>query len=182
MEKKINQNFNQGLKEVTGELSENLYFRLLLAGVHDIDILRAAFGEPEKVSYSDIWDDGNMLMAELDYGNHVKAIFEVGYTNQKWFDEELTAYGLDQTITVKFPHPYIRNCPTIIKIIENKDGRIEEREVSVAFDEAFRNELLHFYQCVIENKQPETNIEEGKKDIRLLNDIFQCYARRINKC
>lgn len=156
--------------------------RLLLAGVHDIDILRAAFGEPEKVSYSDIWDDGNMLMAELDYGNHVKAIFEVGYTNQKWFDEELTAYGLDQTITVKFPHPYIRNCPTIIKIIENKDGRIEEREVSVAFDEAFRNELLHFYQCVIENKQPETNIEEGKKDIRLLNDIFQCYARRINKC
>lgn len=182
VKEKINQNFNNGLKEVTGELSENLYFRLLLAGVHDIDILRAAFGEPEKVSYSDIWDDGNMLMAELDYGNHVKAIFEVGYTNQKWFDEELTAYGLDQTITVKFPHPYIRNCPTIIKIIENKDGRIEEREVSVAFDEAFRNELLHFYQCVIENKQPETNIEEGKKDIRLLNDIFQCYARRINKC
>lgn len=134
VKEKINQNFNQGLKEVTGELSENLYFRLLLAGVHDIDILRAAFGEPEKVSYSDIWDDGNMLMAELDYGNHVKAIFEVGYTNQKWFDEELTAYGLDQTITVKFPHPYIRNCPTIIKIIENKDGRIEEREVSVAFD------------------------------------------------
>ena len=182
VKEKINQNFNQGLKEVTGELSENLYFRLLLAGVHDIDILRAAFGEPEKVSYSDIWDDGNMLMAEFDYGNHVKAIFEVGYTNQKWFDEELTAYGLDQTITVKFPHPYIRNCPTIIKIIENKDGRIEEREVSVAFDEAFRNELLNFYQCVIENKQPETNIEEGKKDIRLLNDIFQCYARRINKC
>lgn len=74
MKEKINQNFNQGLKEVTGELSENLYFRLLLAGVHDIDILRAAFGEPEKVSYSDIWDDGNMLMAELDYGNHVSLI------------------------------------------------------------------------------------------------------------
>ena len=49
VKEKINQNFNQGLKEVTGELSENLYFRLLLAGVHDIDILRAAFGEPEKV-------------------------------------------------------------------------------------------------------------------------------------
>ena len=52
VKEKINQNFNQGLKEVTGELSENLYFRLLLAGVHDIDILRAAFGEPEKVSYA----------------------------------------------------------------------------------------------------------------------------------
>jgi len=49
----------------------------------------------------------------------------------------------------------------------------------VSFDEAFRNELLHFYECVKENKIPDTNIEEGKKDMQLLNDIFQCYARRI---
>ncbi|MRM88129.1 gfo/Idh/MocA family oxidoreductase [Faecalicatena contorta] len=175
----INQNFYSNLKKVTGNLSEDLYFRLLLAGVHDIDILRSAFGEPAGISYCDIWDSGNMLIAELDYGEQVKAILEVGYTNQKWFDEELTAYGLDQTITVKFPHPYIRNCPTLIKITENQDGRIEEREITVSFDEAFRNELLHFYECVVENKTPDTNIEEGKKDMQLLNDIFQCYARRI---
>ena len=175
----INQNFYSNLKKVTGNLSEDLYFRLLRAGVHEIDILRSAFGEPAGISYCDIWDSGNMLIAELDYGEQVKAILEVGYTNQKWFDEELTAYGLDQTITVKFPHPYIRNCPTLIKITENQDGRIEEREITVSFDEAFRNELLHFYECVVENKTPDTNIEEGKKDMQLLNDIFQCYARRI---
>ena len=96
----------EGVKLLNYEADKN-YNRLVVTVI----------GEPEKVSYSDIWDDGNMLMAELDYGNHVKAIFEVGYTNQKWYDEELTAYGLDQTITVKFPHPYIRNCPTIIKIM-----------------------------------------------------------------
>ena len=128
VKEKINQNFNQGLKEVTGELSENLYFRLLLAGVHDIDILRAAFGEPEKVSYSDIWDDGNMLMAELDYGNHVKAIFEVGYTNQKWFDEELTAYGLDQTITVKFPHPYIEIVRQLLRFLRIKMEELKKEK------------------------------------------------------
>ncbi len=179
IKEEMNRTFYSNLKKVTGPLSEELYFRLLLAGVHDIDILRAAFGEPEQVSYCDIWDNGNMLLAELDYGDQVKAVLEVGYTDQKWFDEELTAYGLEQTITVKFPHPYIKNCPTLIRITENQDGRIEEKEISVSFDEAFRNELLHFYECVKENKIPDTNIEEGKKDMQLLNDIFQCYARRI---
>ena len=181
IKEELNQKFHTGMKEVTGELPEHLYFRLLLAGVHDIDIMRAAFGEPKAVTYCDIWDDGNMLLAELDYGEQVKAVFEVGYTGQKWFEEELIAYGMEQTITVKFPHPYIRNCPTLVKITENKDGRVEEKEVSVAYDEAFRNELLHFYECVVEKKEPETNVAEGKKDIQLLTDIFQCYARRKQK-
>ena len=122
-----------------------------------------------------------MLMAELDYGKQVKAILEVGYTNQKWFDEELTAYGIDQTITVKFPHPYIRNCPTLIRITENNNGMIVDKEIKVSYDEAFRNELRHFYECVIEEKVPETSISEGKKDMQLLNDIFQCYVRS-KKC
>lgn len=175
--------FENGMKEVTGVLPVDLYYRLLLAGVHDIDIMRAAFGEPEGVAYCDIWDDGNMLMAELDYGNKVKAIVEIGFTNQKWFDEELTAYGLNQTITVKFPHPYIRNCPTLIRVIENDNGKISEKEISVSYDEAFRNELLHFHACITEKKVPETHIGEGKRDIELLSQIFECYARRVsNEC
>lgn len=181
VKEELNQAFEHELQKVTGDMSSDLYYRLLLAGVHDIDIMRAAFGEPQKVNYCDIWDDGNMLMAELDYGKQVKAILEVGYTNQKWFDEELTAYGIDQTITVKFPHPYIRNCPTLIRITENNNGMIVDKEIKVSYDEAFRNELRHFYECVIEEKVPETSISEGKKDMQLLNDIFQCYVRS-KKC
>lgn len=171
--------FREGLREVTAPFPESYYFHLLMAGVHDIHIMRAAFGEPLGVKYCDIWDDGNLLMAELDYEESVKALVEVGYTEQKWFEEELIAYGLDKTVTVKFPHPYLKNCPTLVEIREIEDGAIVEKTIRSSFDEAFRIQLKHFYACVTENSEPLTNVEEGRKDIELLTQIFQTYARRV---
>lgn len=178
VKQKIQSEFDAGMKVVTGNLSAHLYFRLLMAGVHDIDIMRAAFGEPKGVQYCDIWDEGNLAVAILDYGDSVKAVVEVGYTDQKWFEEELVAFGTEQTIAVKFPHPYLKNCPTIVEVTENDNGAIVKKEISASFEESFRSELLHFYHCLTTRSEPETPVEEGWKDITLLSEIFKSYAGR----
>ena len=42
----LEHSFQEGMRQVTKDMPVQLYYRLLLAGVHDVDIMRAAFGEP----------------------------------------------------------------------------------------------------------------------------------------
>ncbi len=170
----------ESLRKVTGSIDPSYFSHFLMAGIHDVEIMRSAFGEPRGVDYCDIWDGGKMALAILDYGDNVRATFEIGQTDQKWYEEELVAFGRGQTIRVKFPHPYVKNQPTVVEIIENKDGMVQERRVEASFEEAFRAELKHFYICVTERKEPITNINEGIRDVQLMTKMFQCYARRVN--
>jgi len=43
--------------------------------------------------------------------------------------------------------------------------------VNVSFAEAFKEELLHFHECVTTDREPLTNGEDGKEDIAFLQKI-----------
>ena len=148
IKKEMRMALERNLKTVTGDLPPKLYTHLLMAGIHDVDIMRGAFGEPEAVLHCDIWDDGKMAIAYLDYGENIRASLEVGLSDQKWYEEELTAYGVDQTIRITFSHPYLKNQSAVVEVIKNDSGAVVESRISASFDEAFRAQLRHFYQCV----------------------------------
>jgi predicted dehydrogenase len=171
--------FDKGLQVVTGELPPKLYKHFLMAGIHDVELLRGAFGEPESVEFCDFWDNGNMAIAYLKYGEKVRASFEIGVTDQKWTELELAAFGEDQTIRIVFPNPYVKNQPTVVEVIENENGAIVEKKISASFDEAYRAQLKHFYKCVTNRETPITNIREGKSDVELMAAMFRSYAGRI---
>ncbi|MBT9776872.1 hypothetical protein GPL15_10185 [Clostridium sp. MCC353] len=171
--------FEKGLRGVTKELPGNLYETLLMCGVHNIELMRASFGEPKKILHCDIWNEGETLSCEMDYGDKCRAFFEVGLTNYKWFDEEITVYGDEKAVTVRFPNPLLKNAVTEVIVKENSDGAVVEKRIEASYSEAFKNELIHFYQCVTEHKKPWTSIEEGKTDIKIMQEIFSSYAERI---
>ena len=178
--KELRHAYERNLKAVTGELPPDIYSHFLMAGIHDVEIMRGAFGEPEGVEYCDIWDGGKMAVAYLQYSENVRASFEIGLTDQKWFEEELTAFGRDQTIRILFPHPYLKNQPTVVEVIENENGAFIEKKISASCEEAFRAELKHFYTCVMTRQRPITDVREGRRDVELMAAMFKSYAKRIS--
>ena len=173
------QTIEEGLRGVTGDLPTQLYEKLLVCGVHFIDLLRASFGDPEEVMNCDIWNDGYIVACELKYGANSRAFFKVGITNYKEFIEEITAYGEDKIVTVRFPNPLLKNAPTVVEVRETVDNMIVEQIISPSYEESFRNELVYFHECVTQSLEPRTSVQEGKKNLDLLNAIFASYARRV---
>ena len=180
LRKKLRESFDRNLKGVTGELSPKLFDFFLGAGIHYAGIMRGAFGEPEGVEYCDIWDDGKMAIAYLNYGENVRASFEIGLTDQKWVEEELIAFGVDQTIRIIFANPFLKNQPTVVEVIENENGAFVEKKISVSYEEAFRAELKYFYKCIVNGEKPITDVCEGRRSVELMADMFQSYAKRIS--
>ena len=167
----------EAMIQLTGGRDPALVETLLMGGVHDVDLLRDICGEPEKVDYCDIWNHGADLLAHMTVKSGARAVLEVGKTQHKWFDEEIIAYGEEATVSIRFPNPYLKNAPTRVVIKEHSGTGYQERELTVSYDEAFRRELLHFYNCVVNKKLPDTCIEEGTADIRLIQRIFSAYRQ-----
>ncbi|MFZ5924163.1 MAG: Gfo/Idh/MocA family protein [Bacillota bacterium] len=168
----------QAMAEAIGSNEEeriNAYSMLLGLASHDCSILRGAFGDPEEILFTDIYQGGRYLISVLRYPNDVRCVWEVGGFDVKksWWDEELAAFGSEKMIAVRFPNPYIRYAPTIVAIKE-LDGQAEvEKQVIASYDEAFRREWKHFYECIVSNKEPRTTAEDAKEDIKLLADIIK---------
>jgi len=82
-------------------------------------------------------------------------------------------YGDDKRVRIDFPFPYAKNLPTLVQINE-QDGKANvEKEVLVSHDEAFKREWRHFYECIIENKEPITNGVQSRKELELIVDIIK---------
>ncbi len=171
--------FEKNLQVVTGDLPANYFSFFLGAGIHDVGIMRAAFGDPKGVLYSDIWDNGKMGVVYFDYGDKVRASFEIGLNDQKWYEEELVAYGVDQTIRIVFSNPFLKNQPTVVEVIENDDGAFVEKKITASYDEAFRAQLKHFYTCIETRTEPVTNVREGRRGVELMAEMFRSFADRV---
>ena len=150
------------------------YSLLLGLCTHDMAVLRGAFGLPDRVLFTRIFGEGRHLVSVMSYGDdETLCTLEVGGfdVNRTWWDEHLTAYGADETVSVRFPNPYIRNAPTTVHILEMDGDGTAERTITPSYDEAFRVEWRHFYDCVMSGQTPVTDAQGARDDIALLRDI-----------
>jgi predicted dehydrogenase len=132
------------------------------------------------VRYAEVLAGGQIVLAVLEYPDGVRCIWEVGNLPQAtrtWFDEELVVYGSAQTVTVRFPNPYVRYVPTIVRVQEMEDTAQAERTVMVSYDESFRREWRHFHHCVTTGAAPRTGATDGLRDVAILLEIVQHAAR-----
>ncbi len=75
-------------------------------------------------------------------------------------------------LRIQFPSPYLRHFPTPVVFEGMEDGAAFEKRVTASYDEAFRRELVAFYDNIIHNRQPLTSAADARGDIRLLQEIF----------
>lgn len=149
------------------------YFNYIYGLVHDTVLLRDLFGDEGKVLYADVFHGCNMSVI-LQYGD-VRCTLEVGFSGKMpiW-DEDISVYSRERNVQVKFPFPYLKNAPTEVYITEDgEDGANYTKKVTSSFDEAYRREWLHFYDCIVHDKTPLTSGRDGMLDIQLAGEIMR---------
>ena len=150
-----------------------LYNMLLMLSSHDLAILRGAFGAAEGVLFSDAISPTEILSV-LDFGPQRRCVFEAGvWPDYLWWDEQLTAYGKSETVSIVFPNPYVKYAPTTVTIQENEDGSPITKLAPASHEEAFRLEWLHFYECIREDREVRTTGADANADVELAVEMIR---------
>ena len=165
----------QAIAKQMGKEREHLgeaYSLMLGLSTHDTILMRHAFGEP-KVLFADVYQD-TFITSVLDYGTF-RCVFESGLVmDRRSWDEKLWVYAPKKNVSLHFPWPYLKNHPTVVKINENEGNTMVNAEKTVVnnYEESYRNEWKHFYDCIVNKKEPLTSGEDARKDIQLAYDMM----------
>jgi predicted dehydrogenase len=139
---------------------------------HDAIVLHEAFGSPTRILHVDVYD--TFVVAILEYGEHTRCIWETGLIPDRTeWDERLSAYGGNRWIEVSFPFPYLKNAATQVTFNEMEGPVSVTKQALASYDEAFKREWRHFYDCVTQNREPITNGEKGRRDTAFLIDLIK---------
>jgi hypothetical protein len=152
------------------------YDLMLGLSTHDVTILHGALGLPERVIATEIWSNGMAYASLFAYPGDLRCVFDTGLiTGLRKFDESLTVYSADKVVSIAFPSPFIKNAPTMVETWETEGGAYKESQFLASYQEAFKEELIHFHECITNGLQPETPISEGRDDIALLIDMVKAF-------
>lgn len=142
---------------------------------HDTILMRHAFGVTPRVLYAHVPKKG-FVTALLELDDGVQCVFESGMAvDRRSWDEVISVYSNECNLSLHFPWPYLKNAPTLVRINENEpDSMVNyDKEVVGSYDEAYRCEWKHFYECITEGKTPYTCGEDARRDIQLASDIIK---------
>ncbi|HVU14320.1 MAG TPA: Gfo/Idh/MocA family oxidoreductase [Phototrophicaceae bacterium] len=163
--------------EVLGDRKDDKRLRLAYGQlpdsmIHQVYTLFGFLGKPERVLHTDVWRDGLSLHSVIAYPNF-NVILDWQYlANLKDYFEEYAFFGNHDRIYMQMPSPYFANFPTPV-IVEGGDGELAySKRVIVSYDEAFKRELLAFYDNVIEGKKPISSIDDALEHAKFMEDVI----------
>lgn len=150
------------------------YGLLVASLIHQIYMLDGLIGLPERVLHTDIWRGGLSLHALLAYPNDVRIALDwQSLSNLKDYREEYAFFGNHTRLYLDFPSPYLRNFPSPITV-QGHDGELAwEKRITVSYDEAFRRELVAFYEHVQARQQPvHGTVEQAVRHHRFIEAMI----------
>jgi predicted dehydrogenase len=155
------------------------YEEVLLGSIiHDINALRGLVGAPEAVLSTEIWAQGNAIMSTFRYGEEVRAVLTWTFLDDvRNYREDLAFLATDGRVELRFPSPFLKSVPTPVVVELTEDGVYTRREHQVDFEEAFKQELVHFQQCVTQGIPPLTGAEEARADIGQAIAMINAYLQ-----
>lgn len=156
------------------------YSTLMYNLIHDEILLQEAFGKPSAIEYVDVYNNTTIL-AVLKFGEKTRCVFEGGLLlERRDWDEVFEVIADSKKISVEFPFPYIKNAMSLVKINEQDDKDPKSnvnKTIHVSYDEAFKREWRHFYECITEDKTPHNTSDKAKNDIELNINLIKAVKR-----
>jgi len=154
--------------------------------VHDVSLahhlLRAAgIQAPIPLADGAYWDEGRGVSLDWVLPDDGRAHLEhLNLNGVSDYRERVTVYCREAIYELTFPSPYLRHFPTRFTV--RRTGRsvteLEETEVRVSYEEAFRNELRAFHDSVTTGAPVRSTVEMARDDVAALIGAFQIAARR----
>ena len=153
-----------------------LYLDVFLGSmIHDVNALRGILGVPNQALFTTLWPDDvtyPTITTVMAYEQGPRAVFTWSYLSDlRDYFEELAFLGEESRVRIQFPSPFLRHFPTPVEIQAMEDGAEYRKRVNVSYAEAFKEELLHFHECIQTGQEPLTNACEGKDDIAFLQKV-----------
>jgi predicted dehydrogenase len=154
----------------------DLYWIMLMLGVHDFAVLRAILGEPVEVTGTELLG-GRHLATSLRYEGGGRALLELGvWPAQTWSDTRVDVVTDTATETLSFPNPWVRYLPTTLVRREATEAGTRETHLPDSYRYAFREEWLEFHAAVVAGREPATTLAHGLADVELGAAIVRAIA------
>lgn len=152
---------------------------LLDSLVHEFNAVRGVCGEPDQLEFADITETG--VTAVLRFGQTTCVLNWVDLPGIARYSMEFAFFAPDTRLTLEFPSPFLRSAPTMLIRERGEIGNVRSwrTEEINSYDESFRQELIHFYECVITGKTPITSAEDALRDIALCQSVIDVHRRRL---
>lgn len=159
-------------------LSRRAYHLVLLDSmVHELNAVRGLLGEPDGIEFADIRETG--LTVILRFGATQCIIAWVDLPGIARYEMEFALYSPDQRLTLQMPSPFLRSAPTLLitESGETDSARAWRTEETTSYFESFRQELVHFHDCISTGRKPVTSGEDALRDIALCEAIVAAHRR-----
>jgi predicted dehydrogenase len=93
------------------------------------------------------------------------------------YQQAFSFFSPQQRATLVFPSPFLRNMPTelVLEGGSTETSRSWRTVETVSYESAFKRELLEFYACVDEDREPRTTAEEAVRDVALCQAIIELH-------
>jgi predicted dehydrogenase len=180
---RLNREQQELLDEAVGSVSDSLlfvYFDVFLGSmVHDINALRALVGDPTDVLCTEIWPDDSVapsVTTVLRHPDGLRTTYTWTYlADMRDYFEEIAVLAPAGRVRIQFPSPFLKHWPTPVVVQRMESGALMDSRVQVSYEEAFREELRAFHQCVVTGTPPLTDVRDGRRDIAVLQQIFAAF-------
>jgi predicted dehydrogenase len=160
-------------------LSRRAYHLVLLDSmVHEFNAIRGVLGEPDRLEFADIRETG--LTAILRFGDTQCVITWVDLPGIARYEMELAFFTPQRRLTLSFPSPFLRSMPTLLTS-EGGDAdspRAWATEETASYAESFKQELVHFHDCITAGRTPTTSARDALRDIALCEAIVAVHRSR----
>ena len=160
-------------------LSRWAYHMVLLDSlVHELNAMRGVMGEPERLEFADIRETG--LTAIFKYGGAQCILAWVDLPGIARYSMEFAFHSPERRLTLSFPSPFLRSMPTLLvsEDGEAKSPRSTRTEETTSYRESFKEELIHFHECVTSGREPVTSGRDTLHDIALCESIVAVHRSR----
>ena len=142
--------------------------------IHQIYMLYGFLGEPTRVVSTDVWRGGFSIHSVVEYPNDLRVTLDWHYLmNLKDYREEYAFFGNRERVTMQLPSPYFKNFPSPVIIQGGEDELAWEKRVTVSYEEAFRLELMAFYENVREHRKPFTSVDDALRHTAFAQQLIE---------
>lgn len=172
---------NKAVTEAIGDAPEQarrIFFSLSGSMIHDISSLRGMFGPPKQVISAEVWREGTSVTTVLEYENDARCVATwTSLPALHDFRETLEVFGAGKRVAIRFPTGFDRGLPSPVTVQGMDGDQPWQKEIVVNKQNSFKLELIHFHECVVNGKQPITDVYGARQDHALCRDIVNAYIR-----
>ncbi len=149
---------------------------LLNTLVHELNMLGGLLGEPSEIRWVSLTPE--CVGINIRFGETECHLSWVALPGIARYRQELAFYAPEQRLTLELPSPFLRSMPSRLIVEGGEPGTSHswQREEIVSYEEAFKRELVEFFECIATGRDPRTSGSDGLRDIALAEAIARANA------